>query len=151
MSHIGVAADTIQWFAIWRRGQHLIDDIRVTGDAVALCYMPVARFDLNRLMECFECEGKRMKKTIVGFRYVFSGNLMRQVAVDTHCYIVMAGFLPGIIIALHYMAVGACLRVAAQITESLGIAKGKNPHSRKHSQDYGKGNHKPSWHACHYI
>ena len=58
-------------------GQHLMHEIGMTVDAGTLRYPPIARLDLNRLMEILERKRQRMKETVIRLGYPLSKRMVR--------------------------------------------------------------------------
>ena len=65
-----------------------------------------------------------MPPAIIGLGNVFSDKVVGQMAVHAQRRLVMAGFLPGIELGPHDMAIGADLGLCTDVREPLGIMKG---------------------------
>ena|SRR5215472_5763701 len=84
-------------------------------------------------------EVKGMEETIAGFDCIFSGEIVRRVAVITGGGGMMAGFDPGIVLRAHGVAVGTGGGVVEEVRIAFGVQEGvrteTNQGTRKNSQD----------------
>ena len=130
VSHVAVAVNAREHLAFVLRWKHFVHEIRVAVQARALRHAPIARLDLNRLVKVLQRERQRMKKSVVSLRDPFADRMVRQVTVVADGHMPMAGILPGVVVILHDVAVGATLRIVAQVADALAVAKGKNADAR---------------------
>lgn len=81
-----------------------------------------------------------MPPAIIGLGNVFPNKVVRQMAVYAQRRLVMAGFLPGIELGPHDVAIGANPGLCTDVRESLGIMEGINADSdeypNKNSRQY---------------
>lgn len=88
---------------------------RLLGDAL------IMTGNLYRLVKAAEREVIRMPEAVRGFRVVFPDCIGRRVTVVAGGDGVMAGFLPTVVLLLHYVAVSAVSRIVAQVRIAFGI------------------------------
>ena len=79
-----------------------------------------------------------MKKTVIRLGNPLAQRVMRQVAVVADGHVLVAGIHPRIKVSLHDVAIRTSLRVIAEITGALPIAKGKDADPREHPQGHGQ-------------
>src|SRR5688500_15590123 len=106
--------------------------------ACTLSYAPVAWLDLNGFMEVFERERERMKESVVTLYDPFADRVMRQVAIVAHGDVPMAGILPGVVMTLHDVAVGAGRRVIAQVAPAFAIAERERSDAYEDAKEHGQ-------------
>jgi hypothetical protein len=97
----------------------------VAPEAVALEDARVPRADDDRFMEILKSEALRMAVAVVGFSEILGDQIMGQVAIHADGRGVVAGFLPGIILRPHDVAIHAGFGVFAEIRKPLGISEGE--------------------------
>ena len=134
VAHVTVAVNAREHFTFAFAWKHLVHHIRMAMKTRALRHPPIARFDLNWLMEVFQSERQRMKKTVVCLGTPLANKIVWQVTVIANGHMLMAGILPRVEVILHNMAVGTCLGVVAQVTSPLPIAEGKHAYTRQRTQ-----------------
>jgi hypothetical protein len=90
--------------------------IFVAIEASILSDSPIAWFDLDRLVKIASGKCQRMQRSVVRFGEPFSHKrVVWQMAIVASRDLVMAGFLPGIKMGLHDMAVGTSIGVVHKI------------------------------------
>jgi len=89
--------------------------------AIVFRDLPVPLFNADRLFKISGREIKRMPESVDRLGLILSCEVMRGVAVIATRGGVMSGFDPPAVLVVHNMAVGAGLRVVAQIRISLRV------------------------------
>lgn len=97
----------------------------VAAQAVLLQDGAVSGLDCNGLGEVLKGEALRVMVAIARLGNELGQDSARQVAVDAGGGAMVACLLPAIILTAHDVAVGAGSRIAAEVRESLGVAKGE--------------------------
>jgi hypothetical protein len=116
------------------RLQHLVDRRGMAIETGVLRHATIPRLNLNGFVKVLKRESQRMKKAIVGLGHPFADGVMRQVAIAANGHVPMTRLLPGVVMALHHMAVSAACRIVTQVAVSLAITKGKQPDAEKNAQ-----------------
>jgi hypothetical protein len=138
MPDVAMAMNAGKHFAVLFGRQHLVHDVGVAVQACALRHASIAWLDLNWLVEIFQRKGQRVEKPVVAFYNPFSNRMMGQMAIVTDGDVPMAGVLPGIVMALHDMAVGTCSRVVAQVAPPFAVAERERSDARENSEEHGQ-------------
>ena len=92
-------------------GGNFADQSFVTANAVFLQNCMIPGFDANWLWKILQGEGFGVEKAIFRLGKIFADEVMGQMAVVAGGSLMMAGFLPTIILFAHDMAVDASLGV----------------------------------------
>ncbi len=148
MSHRIVAMNTVQHVTARIHRQHRMNEISMTLNARPLSNSAISRLDLNGLMKLPGCKRPGMQHSVVGFRKPFPKERMRQMAVVAGRDCMMAGLLPGVIMGLHHMTVGASLGVIGKVGGSATIAESEHPqaaHGAKQTSRYQRKPLKAPW------
>jgi hypothetical protein len=124
MAHFGVAAKTRDLGALGLYYFNIMHDILVTSPARPFRHPPTPGFHLNRLMELTGGKGERVKEAMIGLGKLCWNQPGRSMAVVASRNGAMAGFDPAVQMVLHNVAIGAGIRIVAQIRSSLGINEG---------------------------
>ena len=75
--------------------------------------------DLDRVRISTASEIKGMPESVIRFDRVLADDVVRSVAVVAGGHRVMAGFHPGVVLRLHYVAVGAGSGVVRKVGDPL--------------------------------
>ena len=114
-------------------GDLRMDEFAVAIDTTRLQNAAVFLFDLNGFVKVLKRESLRMVVSILSLRHVFAEEIVGEMAVDTRCDGMVAGFLPGVELRLHDVAIRAGLGVGAEVGQSFGVLKSETRHARVHS------------------
>ena len=90
---------------------HIVDELLVTADAVLLEDSRIARGDLNGLVKILEREGLGVSPAVVGFGDHLGNKIVGQMAINALGHGMMRRLLPGSVLVVHDVAVGARRRV----------------------------------------
>jgi len=118
-----VALDATKHVAARLQGQHLVDEFGVALQARILRHASIPGLDLNRVVVVIECKGQGMKEPVVGLGRPFSDEVVGQMAIVADGNTLMRRFLPRIEMILHDMAIGARLRVIAEVAGALSVTE----------------------------
>ena len=125
MADVGVTVNASEHVAPRLKRKHLVHDFPMAMETRILCHASVSRLDLNRVMEVFKRESEGMKESVVGLGCPFPNEVVGQMAIVTDGHTLMTRFLPRVVVVLHDMTVSTRLRIVAQVTGPLPIAKRK--------------------------
>ena len=103
-----------------------LDHRLVTAAARLFGYPAIAFGDLDRLVETVRSEVVRVPEAVRGLGVVLAKKVVRCVAVVAGRDGVVARFLPGVVLVIHYVAVSTARRIVAQVRVTLGVNKGVN-------------------------
>jgi hypothetical protein len=142
VANIAVAMDAGGHFTVVVGGPHLVYDISMAVEACALRYFSIAWLDLNWFMEVFQRERERVKESVVSLYDPFANRMVRQMAIIAHGDVPMARVLPGIVMTLHDVAVGAGRRVVAQIAPSLAVPERERADASEDAKQNGQKDRK---------
>lgn len=144
MPHVAMAMDAREHIPVTRDGKHLVHDGLMTVQASVLSHAPVARLDLDRLVEIFEGKGQGVKEAIVRLGHPLSDEIVWQMAVVAPRHMVVTGILPGVVMLLHDVAVDTGLRIVAQVAGALTVAEGEDSDTAENPQHDGQRNRERS-------
>lgn len=119
-------------------GHGVVRDVVVAVGAGVLGDALVTRFDLDGLVIVVQSEGEGVEESVVSLGHPFADRVVREMAVVADGGVVVAGFLPAVVIFLHDMAVGAGLRFVAQVTSALPVAEGEETDAARHADGAGQ-------------
>jgi len=114
--------------------QQVVNEVFVAIDAGALRHPSITRLDLDRVVVAAKRERKRVKKPVVGLGHPFTDRIMWQVAIVADGDMVVAALLPRIHVVLHDVTVHARLRIIAQVTGTVAVAKRERANTGEHAQ-----------------
>jgi len=117
--------------------QNRVNETLMTPDADFLKDLRVAFFDHDRFVEILQCEALRMVITVLGFGDVLADQIMRNVAVIADGDVMMAGLLPGVVLVIHDVAIGAGFGVVGKISEGVGVRDGIADNAERTANDHG--------------
>jgi hypothetical protein len=118
--------------------EKLIYQVFMTRYAVTLQNTAVLLLYHDRFMKILECKTHGVVVSVFGFGNVFRDEIVREMTVDTGGHGMVAGFLPGIILRCHDVAVHAGRRIGTEIGEAFGIPKGKCPGADQGAEENGQ-------------
>jgi hypothetical protein len=95
----------------------------MAANAVLLQNLRVGRCYLNRFVEVLKRESFGVAITIVGFADPFADPAFGDVAIIASRVIVMAGYLPAVVLVAHDVAIDARLRVIAHVGKPVSEVK----------------------------
>ena len=98
-----------------------MDEAFVAAQAIVLDSLRASRRHSDWLFKILEREGDAVIPAVFRFPYVFGYEIVGQMAFDAGRDCVVAGLLPGVVLALHDMTIDAGARVGAQVGESFSI------------------------------
>jgi hypothetical protein len=116
---------------------HLMDRRGMAVQACFLRHAPIPGLNLNGFVEVLQSECQRVEKTIVRFCHQFAEQVMRQMTIVADGHMAVAGMLPGIVVSLHDVTVGARRRIAHQVAVALAIAEREYANATKNSERGG--------------
>src|SRR6188474_2508270 len=99
-------------------------EILVALDTIPMEDRRVRRRDADGLREVLEREALRMEVSVPDLGRIFADEVVGQMAVHATSNRVMGRLPPGIVDVAHDVAVDACLRLRAEIAQSLGVVDG---------------------------
>lgn len=82
-----------------------------------------------------------MTEAVLGLGHIFSKKIVGCVTIIADGHIVMAGFLPAIILFLHDMAIGTRLGIVRKIRKAACIVKCVPPQPETNSHEQDKNEH----------
>lgn len=135
MARVTVAVDAHQHVAAGLGRKHWVHQIGVAVETGILRDPSIARLDLDRLVEIFQRECQRMKKTIVRLGDPFADRVVRQMAVIADGHVAVAGILPRVVVTLHHVAVSTGRWIVAEVAPALPVAERESsgaPEGAKH-------------------
>ena len=95
----------------------------MTGQAVLLQYATVFFVDLNRFVKILQGKGLGVIPAVFRLCQILGKKVVRQMAIYTRSYAVMAGLLPRVKLRLHDMAVGARRWVGTEVGKALAVVQ----------------------------
>src|SRR5262245_44669315 len=98
-----------------------MDDALMATDAVGLDDSAAGRLDSDRLVEVAGGEAVGVPQAVVGLGVPLAEEVMWDVAIVAGGEGVMAGLLPGVVLVVHDVTVGARLRVAGEVRCALAV------------------------------
>lgn len=119
---------------LFRKTDQAVDHSLVAAQAIGLKDLFIAPGDHDGLVKILESESLGVAVAIIGFGDVLGNEIRGKVAIHTAGHPVVTGFLPGIKLRLHDMAIDAGARVLAEIGKPFRVVKRKKskPHHNPH-------------------
>jgi hypothetical protein len=118
--------DAVEHVLPFIRGQHCVHKIFMAIETGILCDLPIAWFDLDRLVKTAGREGQRMQRSVIHFGKPFADKrVVRKMAIVAGRYAVVTRFLPGVEMSLHDVAVGTGVGIVGKIRHSTSIIEGE--------------------------
>ena len=118
--------------------EEVVNLVVMAFNAIVLEDFFVLPLDHDGLVKFLCRKALRVMVAVLGFRQVLGEKGMWQMAVDTGGNGVVAGFLPGVVLRIHDMAVGAGFGIRAEVGKSLGIPESERSGSHQQAQQYGQ-------------
>src|SRR4051812_38144887 len=116
----------------------LVYEIPVAPQATLLQDAGVLGLDHDGFVKILEREPLGMVVAVLGLGDVLGEELVRQVAVHAFRSRVVGAAGPGVVLRVHDVAVGAGLRVGAEVAQALGVIEGERPHANKDAGQPGE-------------
>lgn len=114
-----------------------VHEVRMAAKAVAVQDVRVLLLDHDGFVEVLERERLGVVPAVRRFCDVLANEIRRQVAVDAGRRDVVTGLLPGVVLWLHDVAVGAGRWIRAEIGHALRISERHGTHSEENSETDG--------------
>jgi len=121
-----------------RAAGHGVDEVRVAARAVVANDAPVARRDLDRLLEVLERERRGMTEAVIRLGDPLGGSRVGQMALHARRRVAMAALDPGVVLLVHDVAVHTCPRVAREVREPLGVDEREGADAERDAEHAGR-------------
>ena len=118
--------------------KHFVNRILMAFHTVALKNPVILSLNHDWLMKILHRKALGVVPAVFGLGEVLSNEVVRKMTIDTPGNVMMAGFLPGVILRIHNMTVRTGSWIRAEVGQPFGVAEGKRSGAYQQTQHGGQ-------------